>query len=211
MKNLIIIGAGGCGREVLQWAEDVNEVELTWNIKGFLDDDKQALDGKKCRYEVIGTVDDYEICQDDLFICAIGNPVVREKVVNKMLLKGAQFTSVIHPTSVIADNAEIGGGAILYPYSIISDNAALEPFCIVNMHSCVAHDARLGKYCTISAFCDITGNTKLGDYVFMGSGVKLVPSVKIGDNAFICAGSIVMTNVREGRKVMGNPAKKIQL
>lgn len=211
MKNLLIIGAGGCGREVMQWAEDVNAIEPTWNIKGFLDDDREALSGKRCKYEVIGTVDAYEVQKDDVFVCAIGSPAVREKVVKKMLDKGAEFTSVIHPTSVMADNVQIGAGAILYPYSIISDNAELDEFCIVNMHSCVAHDASLGKFCTISAFCDITGNTSLGEAVFMGSGVKLVPSVKIGNRAFICAGSVVMTNVKEDRKVMGNPAKRIQL
>ena len=26
MKNLVIIGAGGCGREVLQWAKDINRI-----------------------------------------------------------------------------------------------------------------------------------------------------------------------------------------
>lgn len=211
MKNLIVIGAGGCGREVLQWAEDRKKVEDCWNIKGYLDDDLHALDNKKSNYTVLGTVDQYEIQKEDVFVCAIGNPVIREKVVRKMQEKGAEFVSVIHPTAVVADTADIGTGSILYPYSIVSDNADIKEHCIVNMHSCVAHDAILGRYCTVSAFCDITGNTRLGEYVFLGSGVKIVPSTSVGNHAFVCAGSIVMTRVKDNTKVLGNPAKRINL
>ena len=46
LKNLVIIGAGGCGREVLQWARQINAAERRWNIKGFLEYDGHALEGK---------------------------------------------------------------------------------------------------------------------------------------------------------------------
>ena len=58
MKNLIIIGAGGCGREVLQWAKDINEKGKQWNIKGFIDDDINALNGKICSVEVLSRIDE---------------------------------------------------------------------------------------------------------------------------------------------------------
>ena len=98
MKNLIIIGAGGCGREVLQWAKDINEKEKRWNIKGFIDDDINALDGKICSVEVLSEIDGYEISAEDEFVCCIGNSAVREKIVEKMKADGARFTSIVHPT-----------------------------------------------------------------------------------------------------------------
>ena len=209
MKNLIIIGAGGCGREVLQWAKDVNRHNQIWNIKGFLDDNKNALCGKKCDIEVISSVDEYVIQPEDVFACAIGNSIIRRLVMEKMRVKGANFVNLIHPTSFVTDSFTLGYGIILYPYSIISDNAVVSDGCIINMHSSVAHDSFVGAYTTVSAYCDITGNCKIGEEVFMGTSVKMAPGTKIGNKAFLCAGSIIMTRVKDGVKVMGNPAKKM--
>ena len=75
------------------------------------------------------------------------------------------------------------------------------------MYSSVAHDSVLGEYCTVSAHCDVTGMCRLGDRVFMGSTSHVVPGTRIGDDVYICAGSTVMTRVRNGKKVLGNPAR----
>lgn len=207
MKNLIIIGAGGCGREVLQWAKDINRVELQWNIKGFLDDDLNALEGKRCDIAVISKIDEYKIDAEDEFVCCIGNSKIRKTVVEKMQAKGAVFVTLIHPNALIADTCTIGNGSVIYPYALISDNAVIGDGCIINMHSSVAHDSVLGEYCTISAHCDVTGMCCLGDRVFMGTTSHIAPGLKIGNDVYICAGSTVLAKVRDGMKVLGNPAK----
>jgi len=207
MKNLVIIGAGGCGRELLQWAKDINDIAPRWNIKGFIDDNSNALEGKKCTAEVISGIDEYEICPDDEFVCGIGSSSARMTIVEKLKAKGAVFATLIHPTAVIADSCTIGEAAIIYPFALISDNAVLGDGCIINMYSSVAHDSTLGDYCTISAHCDITGMCTLGDRVYMGTTSQIVPGSKIGNDVYICAGAAVMSHVRDGRKVLGNPAK----
>lgn len=210
MKNLVIVAAGGCGREILQWAKDINEVEERWNIKGFIDDNLNALDGLKCSIRVLSTIDAYKVCPDDEFVCCIGNGQIRKMVVEKLKAKGAVFTSLFHPNAIIADSCKIGDGVIIYPYALISDNADIGDGCIINMYSSVAHDSVLGEYCTISAHCDITGMCTLGNRVFMGSSSHIVPASKIGNDVYICAGSTVMSRVRKGNKVLGNPAKIVK-
>ena len=210
MKNLIIIAAGGCGREVLQWARDINKMEKRWVIKGFVDDNPAALDGRICDLKILSSVDDYEIGPEDEFVCCIGNSSIRKKVVEKLQARGAVFTSLIHPSANIAETSRIGEGVIIYPFALISDNAVIGDHSIINMYSSVAHDSVLGQYCTISAHCDVTGACTLGDGVFMGTTSNMVPGTKIGKDVYICAGSTVMARVRDGRKVMGNPAKIIQ-
>lgn len=210
MKNLVIIGAGGCGREALQWAKDINRTSGRWNIKGFIDDDLSALDNKICSVAVLAKTDEYEISPDDEFICCIGNSAVRKRITDKMKAKGAVFTTLIHPNAVIADSCVFGEGVIIYPYALISDNAVIGEGCIINMYSSVAHDSVLGEYCTISAHCDVTGMCRLGDRVFMGSTSHVVPGAKIGNDVYVCAGSTVAARVRDGVKVMGNPAKIVK-
>lgn len=207
MKNLVIVAAGGCGREVLQWAKDINKKENRWNIKGFIDDNLSALDGLKCDVPMLSTIDGYEIQPEDEFVCCIGNSMTRKQVVEKLEAKGAVFTTLIHPSAVIADSCTLGKGVIIYPFALISDNAEIGKGCIINMYSSVAHDSILGEYCTISAHCDVTGMCILGDRVFMGSTSNMVPGSRIGDDVYICAGSTAMGRVRAGNKILGNPAK----
>lgn len=209
-KNLIIIAAGGCGREVLQWAKDINKLKDRWNIKGFIDDNLEALNGLKSSFSILSSVEDYEIEPDDEFVCCIGNGKTRKLVVDKLKSKGASFTTIIHPSAVIADTCQLGEGVIVYPFSVISDNVVIGDQCIVNSHTSIGHDSKLGKYCTISAHCDVTGHCQLGSCVFMGTSSNMVPRTRIGDDVEICAGSTVIGRVRAGIKVLGNPAKIVK-
>lgn len=209
MKRLIILGAGKCGREVLQWAKDINEVEHRWKYFAFLDYDTEALKEKNCDAEIIANDEDYDIQPDDEFVCAIGSGLLRKKLMTKMEAKGAKFVNLRHPTAIVASSAVLQKGIILYPYSIITADVNIGKGCIINMHTSVGHDVRMGEYCTISPNCHITGACTLGDNVFMGVNSSIIPSIYVGDNAYICAGSTVMTKVRADTRVMGCPAQRM--
>lgn len=208
MKRLIIIGAGGCGREVLQWAMDINDKTPRWDFFGFLDYDEHALDDKDCPAAIIGNDDTYLIQEDDEFICAIGDGALREKIMTRMQQRGAQFIHLIHPTAVVARSASLGDGVIVYPYASITTDTTIGKGCIINMNSYIAHDVTMGAFCTISPNCTITGACNIEDHVFIGVGAHVIPSIYIGNHAFICAGSIVLSDVKEYTKVIGNPAKE---
>jgi sugar O-acyltransferase (sialic acid O-acetyltransferase NeuD family) len=210
MKRLLILGAGGCGRETLQWAVDLNKTKKRWDEFAFLDYDETMLDGKKCPAKIIGNDDDYNIRPEDEFICAIGSGELRKKIIEKMEKRGAHFITLIHPTAQVADSAKIAEGAILYPYSIVTADVVIGKGCIINMHSSVTHDVRLGDYCTISPNCHIMGACEIGKNVFIGVGSSLIPGIRVGDNAYICAGSTVMTRVKADTRVIGNPAKRVK-
>lgn len=44
MKDIVIIGAGGFGREVAWLIDDINKNEPTWNLLGYVDDNSQLID-----------------------------------------------------------------------------------------------------------------------------------------------------------------------
>ena len=72
--DLIIVGASGFGREVLQIVKDINKKQFTWNILGFLDDNLKALEGYSCDYEVIGTIKDWKPKEDLINSILMGGP-----------------------------------------------------------------------------------------------------------------------------------------
>ena len=210
MYRLIILAAGGCGREVLQWAMDINEKTHRWCFFGFLDYDEHMLEGKTAVAEIIGNDDNYEIQENDEFICAVGDGVLREKIINRMKARGAKFINLIHPTAIVARSATLGEGVVVYPYALITADTKIGNGCIINMNCSIGHDVDMGDYCTISPNCNITGKCIIGKHVFMGVGVQIIQSMKVENDAYICAGSVVMTKIKEGAKVIGNPAKRIR-
>ena len=107
MKRLIIVGAGGLGREVYTWTEAHPDCGCLWEIAGFLDDNPAALDRFDYPVGILAAVVDYAPQPNDLFLCAIGSPSIKRRVCGKLLGSGAEFISLVHPTAVIGSS---GGG-----------------------------------------------------------------------------------------------------
>ena len=208
MKKLIIVGASGFGREVIQWVEDINAVKPEWEILGFIDDNPNALDGWRCDYRIIGSIDEWQPKDDEFFACAIALPNVKCAVVTSLLERGAKFATLIHPTALVNKYTQIGEGVIITPRSSATADTKIGNFVTI-LGSGIGHDASIGDYSTLSGRCSINGHVEVGKMVYIACGVSVAPSRKIGDGAFVGIGSVVVTNVKAGTKVFGNPAKKV--
>lgn len=210
MQELIIIGAGGFGREVLQWAKHLNEVEQSWSIKGFIDDNIHALDGIACDYQVLGTIKAWEVSPNEVFVCAVAKPALKKSIVNAMLVKGAVFTNLVHPTAIVGEFCKIGKGLIITPNAKVSPNVTIRDF-VTLLGSGVGHDAVIEDYCTISGNCSVNGQVLVQEGAFIASNVCIVPKKTIGAWAYVGMGSMVVRSVQAHSKVFGNPAKKLKL
>lgn len=205
MKDLIIVGAGGFGREAYYLAKTINK----WNIKGFIDDNVNALNGVKCECKIIGTIKDWNVSNNEEYVIGISSPKVKEYVVNCLKDKGAKFITLIHPRAIVYESATIGEGCVIGGMSNIGDNAKVGSFVNV-AGSIIGQDSFIDDFSTTTAFVNIA-DAKIGKRVFIGSHSVILNGKKVGDDAFICAGSIVISNVKPGTKVFGNPAKRIDL
>lgn len=211
MKQLIIVGAGGFGRELLQWCKDIQKVEKKWEIAGFIDDDLTALDEYKCDYEVIGTIDSWQPAQDQVFALAVAEPKTKEIITKKIESRGGEFVSIIHPDARVGDFNSLGKGIVLYPNARITVNVTVGDYVTVLDNTSIGHDAYIGDYTTISASCGINGHVRVGKYCYFGCNASTIPSIKIGDECHIGVGSMVVNNIKAGMHVFGNPAKRIAL
>lgn len=210
MKKIVIVGAGGCGREVLQWIKDINSVKPTWEIKGFISDKTDVLDGIECDYKIIGTIVDWQPNEDEVFALAIADPKGKEHVSKLLKEKGAVFTDVIHPTAMVCDYTKHGEGIVMYPGSSLGPNSSVGNF-VTLLASGIPHDAVVDDYATISSCCGLTRGVHIGKRAFLAAHVSVLPEKKIGDDAYVGIGSVVIRNVAPGKKVFGNPAKTIDL
>lgn len=210
MKDIIIVGASGFGREIVDWIEDINDVSPTWNILGFLDDNLNALDGYPSGYRVIGKISEWEPKENEWFVCGLAFPEVKRKCVGLLKSKGAKFATIIHPTALISKFSEIGEGTVITQHSGLNTNTKVGKFVTI-LESGMGHDSSIGDFSTLSGRCNVNGHVSIGNDVYVSCGVSIAPSKKIGDGAKLGIGSVVISNVKPGVTVFGNPAKKIDL
>ncbi len=211
MKNIIIAGAGGCGREILQWIEDINAETPTWHVKGFIADDREtAFEGIACDIPILDTIVDYIPQKDDLFVCAIGSPAGKELVVTRLRAKGAEFASIIHPKSVLADDCTIGEGFIAYPYSVVCAGARIGDF-VTLLSSSVGCCAEIGDFASISSYCHILDGAQLGKCTQLSSHVIVEQDIRLGEHVFAAASSVITQNAANNSRLFGNPAISMAL
>jgi sugar O-acyltransferase (sialic acid O-acetyltransferase NeuD family) len=205
--NIVIVGAGGFGREVLQYVRDTFELGVTHTVRGFIDDSAERVEPASLNQRILGTTSSYEPAEDDRFIIAVGDPARRMELAARLTARGVQFLSVIHPRAYIASSARLGTGCVVSPFATIGANAVLGDHVVLTYYSSVGHDARIGDCTALSPYSVTNGGTTLGAAVFLGSHATVNPLRRVGDGTKIAAGSIVYRNVSEHMLAMGNPAK----
>ena len=209
MKDIIIVGAGGFAREIYELIiKVINKKETILNVLGFLDDDLNALNEKNSDLDIIGQISNWKVESNQYFVMGIANPQVKEKVAISLLAKGAIFESIIHPRVHIASGAKYGKGLVAYPGAVLGPDVIIGDF-VTLLGTGLGHDVKIGDYTTVSSYCGINGHVHLGKRVFIGGHAVMAPKIRVGDDAFVGIGSVVVSHIKAGTKVFGNPAKKM--
>lgn len=212
MKKIVLIGAGGFGREVATIIEVLNSIKPRYELLGFLDDGPQFHQGMTINgYPWLGKHDWILDHKDDVVCnCTVGNPHVKGKIQRELTEQGVTFETIIAYGGYIAPYTEIGPGCVFYGAVMISVNCKIGAGVLMNQAVNIGHDVTIGDYTTIMPATGISGECKIGSEVSIGGHAFVIPKRKVGDGATIAAGSIVFSNVKAGTTVLGNPAKRMR-
>lgn len=209
-EQLIIIGARGFGREVYNLALESKGYGVAFDIKGFLDSKTDALDGYVGYPPILDSVEDYVPCRHDVFICALGDTAFKKLYVEKIQAKGGRFISLVHQTALIDRNTTLGMGCIVCAYTHVSCDIHIGDFVTLQPFTMIGHDARIGDFCHLNCYSFMGGFSELEDEVTLQTGAKVLPHKKVGAGSMVGAGSVVVTKVKPGITVHGNPAVRIE-
>ena len=206
MKNLIIIGARGFGRELYLAAKESLGYGEKFVVKGYLDSQSDALDKYLDYPRILSSPEEYELDEEDVFIIALGDPKWRKHYAELMGRKGASFISLIHRTASLGSTVKLGQGCY------IARNALLTADIQVGNHTCIFHGAMVGHDCVIGDYCHLAAQVFLGGGVHVDQGAvlhpgsRVAPHKRIGESAVVGIGSAVISNVKPSTTGFGMPA-----
>lgn len=209
MKHLIIIGAGGMGRTLYSSAMESVGYGETFEIKGFIDDNLQALDGFPNYPPILDTIKDYIPQENDVFVSSIGG-ASRRPCMEEVIRRGGEFMELIHKTVRIYNNAKLGKGNFIGAYSVIGNDAEVGDYNMIQAYSVIGHDARIGNWNRIDTHVTCVGGIVIEDNVNIHTSAVISHGVIVESGSHVGALSFVIRKVKAGSTVMGNPAKKIE-
>lgn len=206
MKNLIVIGASGMGREIYLFASQCHGHGYDFIVKGFLDDRPRILDGYSGYGPILGSVEAYVIQKQDVFVCALGDPLARKKYAEMIKQRGGHFQTLVHHRTGIYTTTTLGEGCIVEADVHISTDVKIGSCTAIFGFTTIGHDAVIGDYCQLGASSFVGGRVELGDCVTLHPGARVVPNKRVGMGATIGAGSVAVWDVKPGDTVFGIPA-----
>lgn len=211
---IVVVGAGGFGRETLDVLEAVNRGPsgLTYSLQGVVDDhpseyDLDLLLERGVKY--IGTSDDLlgHRMREVRYVIGIGNPGVRAKIDSPLRQAGMLPATVIHPTAVIGSSFRPGPGTIICAGAQISTNVRIGGHVHINPGAIVGHDAQLSDYVSVNPGAIVSGHVEVQSKALLGAGAIILQGLTVGEGAVVGAGAVVVTDVSTRSVVKGVPAR----
>jgi len=211
LKNILIIGARGHGKEIAQIIHDLNLKAPFFKILGFIDDDKGLKWVNVLEHKVLGTRKEIITNTEESvnFAMGIGDPLKKKDIVIGISLGQDRWPCLVHPSVRMTDSIGFEEGTIIFPGVVLSTDINLGKHVCINTLTSISHDVTVGDYSTINPGCMINGHVEIGACTYIGSGAIVKDEVRIGEGAIIGAGAVVIEDVEARTTVAGVPAREI--
>ncbi|KFF58751.1 hypothetical protein JF66_16240 [Cryobacterium sp. MLB-32] len=211
--ELIVVGAGGFGRQTLDVVEALNHAagSPVFDLLGVVDTNPSDLNRERLEHRGVphlGTVAEW-LAYDyhALYLIGIGDPVARQRVDRLFVAAGMVAATAVHPSAWIGSQAAIGDGTVVCGGVQVSTNVHLGRHVHLNPHAAVGHDAVLHDFVSVNPAAIVSGEVEVGERSMIGAGAVILQGLSVGSGAVVGASACVVRNVAGDTVVKGVPAR----
>ena len=215
MMDILLVGCGGCMRELAWQILEDNRSGHRWNIVGYVDNEPPAggedpaVSGFRIPY--FGNDDDLlsSTCDRNV-VLSLGSSSLRAKLAEKCRKNPhLHFPNVVLGSASVCDDVRMGHGCIVTMDARVSTNVLLGDFVFLNTGSIVCHDGTVGSFATLNPGARLAGAVTVGECTEIGMNAAVIQGIKIGRDSVIGAGAVVIRDVEDSSTMVGIPARKI--
>lgn len=197
------------GRTMYDMARESIGFGTEFEVKGFVDDNLNALDNFRNYPPLIGRISDYQPQPNDVFVCSIGGSF-RKNCIEQMIRRGGLFINLIHQTARVGSNVSLGEGNLVGAFTTIAADAVIGNYNFIQSYTIIGHDVVIGDWNRIDSHVMCIGGIKIGDGNMIHTSAVLNHNVEIGNDAKIAACTFVSTSVGDEWTVFGNPMRRMK-
>jgi acetyltransferase EpsM len=215
--QVVIIGAGGHGKELCSYIRDLSCQDDHVHLMGFLDEHKQC--GPWADAQILGNFDTFAAflrrptdspIQGIHYIVGVGDNLARQQLVQKAECLGLRAWTLRHPSAIVGRDSAVGAGSCLAPGSIVTANVRIGKHCIVNANACVHHDCVIEDLVNLNPGVTLAGNVHVGRGSFIGAGATVIENLVIGEGSIVGAGAVVIKDLPAHVTAVGVPARIVK-
>ena len=211
MTDLVIVGAGGHGRETLDVVEALVAAGAPWRMRGFLDDAPERCGALVRGHPVLGGVE--WLCEPQnaglAYVLGIGSASGKARILERLRRSRAVAATLVHPGASSTPHVRIGEGSVLAARALLTSDVTLGRHVYVNVGASVSHDCDVGDRCHLAPGARLAGSVRVGAGCEIGIGAVVVQGISIGEDVIVGAGAVVIRDVPSGSTVVGVPARPI--
>lgn len=213
MREIIIIGAGGFGREVADIVHAINSAsdQPRWRLLGIADDSPSEVNLLRLQQRSLhhlGSIDEL-IARPDRphYVIGVGDPAARRDLANRLQREGFPAATLIHPDATIGSRVAISEGTILCAGVRLTTNIILGRHVHLNLNATVGHDTTIGDFVSINPLASISGDCLVETDALIGVAAILLNGIQVHTGAVVGGNSCVVNDVPPGATVKGVPAR----
>lgn len=210
---IVVVGAGGFGREVLDVIQAINLASVTppWKVVGVVDDSPSAANLERLYargHRYLGASMEIQRAKpSDRYVVGIGAPQARARIASEFNAAGWSAAALVHPAANVGSQVAIGEGSVICGGAQISTNTRLGQHVHLNPGAIVGHDSDLDDFVSVNPGAIVSGDVRLRTGSLVGAGAVVLQGLTIGESARIGASACVTRDVIPGATVKGVPAR----
>lgn len=210
MKKIVLIGAGGHCKVIIDIIRSTNEYEIIGitdnNVTSRVFDIPIIGDDT-----ILGSIHNTGVDYAFIAIGSLKNINIRNNIYANLKNIGFKLPVLIHKSAIVSPFSYIGEGTCIMPGAIVNPGVNIEENCIVNTGSVIEHDCNIGYNTHISPNVSIAGGVNIGFNSHLGIGCTIIQERNIGNNVTIGAGSVVIKDIKDFTLAVGVPSREIQI
>lgn len=211
--DLVIVGAGGFGRETAQAVRDLNRCGGTWRLLGYLDDNPACHGTTIDGVMIFGSRDEIRRLPDAAVVVCTGHPgdyISRMRIVNDLGLPPERYATIVHPTAAVSASSSIGHGCVLLAHVALTAAVRVGAHVAIMPHVTLTHDNVIEDFATLASGVRLGGGVWVQRAAYLGAGALIRENRTIGAFSLVGMGAVVTRDVPARQVWAGIPARYLR-